>query len=690
MRLVLSLFFRVALVMGVVLSPLFGLCRAQTDGDTADDATDFTKFSLEQLKDVVIISASKKPEALSDVAAAVYVITREDIRRSGVTSIPEALRLAPGVHVARISATEWAINIRGLNGKFAQNLLVMIDGRSVYSHVFSGVFWDTQDTVIEDIDRIEVIRGPGAAVWGANAVNGVINIITRQAAQTKGWQTVALAGNKEQSASVRYGGTLSDTGGDYRAYAKFFNRGALGDVELLAQADATDPNEAQSSDNWRSGRGGFHIDLTPDHGLAENSPDSFTIQGEAYSNRYDTEFESSSIVLQGAHTDRSLKSGNSEALGWHLLGRWQHSLAADSETVLQLYYDHTQKDYDPASGHVNTADLDFRHRLRLAERHEVVWGLEYKYISDAFTRSDTIEMDPSDLDQNQWSTFIQDEIRVVPDRLTFIAGSKFEYNEFTGLEIQPSFRALYTPDPLYSVWAAVSRAVRVPSRLELHSRTSDSILLQDLDADTPVEVTTRGNSGLQSEKLTAYELGARFSPTPTVWIDTAVFFNDYHELINLELSDSDPSANYYQLVYENSSSGQAYGVEVALDWKVVDTWLLGASYTYLHTLIEENDIDDPDIAELISQDSNPQHSFSIRSNLDLTPRIDVDLWLRYVGRLPERDIDSYTVLDARLAWRPRPELELSLVGQNLLESEHSEFSTLEVERSIYAKIDWKF
>lgn len=690
MRFLWSLFFRVALVVGVALSPPFGVCHAQTGDDTVDDATDFTKFSLEELKDVVIVSASKKPEALSEVAAAVHVITREDIRRSGVTSIPEALRLAPGVHVARISATDWAINIRGLNGKFAQNLLVMIDGRSVYTHVFSGVFWDIQDTMIEDIDRIEVIRGPGAAVWGANAVNGVINIITRKAAQTKGWQTVALGGSKEQSASVRYGGTLGEQGADYRAYAKFFNRGALDDVGLLAQGDSTDPNDARSSDNWRSGRGGFRIDLTPDHGLPADSADFFTVQGETYSNRYDTEFERASIVFPGAHTGQSLQTGTSEAVGWHLLGRWQHSLAADSETVLQLYYDHTQKDYDPASGHVNTADLDFQHRLRIGERHEVVWGLEYKYISDAFNQSDTIEMSPSDMDQNQWSTFIQDEIQVIPDRLTFTAGSKFEYNEFTGLEIQPSIRALYTPNPLYSVWAAVSRAVRVPSRLELHSRTSDAIFLPDLDAETPFEITTHGNSGLESEKLTAYEVGVRITPTPTVWIDTAVFFNDYSELINLEVSERNLSEHYYHFVYENTSSGEAYGLEMTLDWKPADNWLLGASYTYLHTLIEENDIDDPDIGKLISQDSNPQHSFSVRSSLDLTPQIDIDLWLRYVGRLPEREIDSYTVLDARLAWRPTPDLELSLVGQNLLESEHSEFSTLEVERSIYAKVDWKF
>jgi iron complex outermembrane recepter protein len=661
----------------------------ETDLGNSGDSTDFTEFSLEELKDVVIVSASKKPEMVSNTAAAVYVITQEDIRRSGVTSIPEALRLAPGVHVARITATDWAINIRGLNSQFAQNLLVLIDGRSVYTHVFSGVFWDIQDTVLDDIDRIEVIRGPGAAIWGANAVNGVINIITKRAEQTQGGQAVVLGGSQEQLASVRYGSTL-DNQAYYRAYAKFFNRGDLSDVTTNLDNQTSDPNDAQSSDNWRSGRGGFRLDMEPGHGLPESSSDSFTLQGEVYRNRYDKEFQRRSIIFPGAAPLQTNETSTSEAVGWHLQGAWQHTIASDSATTLQIYHDYTDKDYDPGSGRVNTTDLDFQHHLTLNGRHEFVWGFEYKNINDEFDDSANISMSPSDLSQNFWSVFVQDEIVLQPKRWTLILGSKFENNEFTGLEIQPSIRALYKPDELVSAWAAVSRAVRVPSRLELHGQTSDMVELPDINPSAPVEVVTHGNDDLEPESLIAYELGMRLKPKPTLWLDTALFYNYYEDLIGLELISSDLANNRYNLGYGNNTSGQAYGLETALDWRATTNWLLGASYTYLHSLIKENRVQDPTLSALIARGSNPRHSFSIRSYLDVTPDIDFDLWFRYVGRLPERNIDSYTVLDARLAWRVRPDVELSLVGQNLLESGHSEFSSLEIERSIYGKIDWKF
>jgi iron complex outermembrane recepter protein len=671
---------------------LFLPCRvwaAAPDSEKSGEATDFTEFSLEELKDVVIVSASKKPEMVSNTAAAVYVITQEDIRRSGVTSIPEALRLAPGVHVARITATEWAINIRGLNSQFAQNLLVLIDGRSVYTHVFSGVFWDIQDTVLDDIDRIEVIRGPGAAIWGANAVNGVINIITKRADQTQGGQAVVLGGSQEQSASVRYGGTL-DNQAYYRVYGKFFNRGDLSDVTTNLDSQSSDPNNAEPSDNWRSGRGGFRVDMEPGHGLPEGSANSFTLQGETYRNRYDKEFQRSSIIFPGVATNQGDGSSTSEAMGWHLQGTWQHTIASDSATKLQIYHDYTNKDYDPGSGHVHTTDLEFQHHLTLAKRHAFVWGLEYKNINDQFDDSANISMNPADLSQNLWSVFLQDEIALQPKRWTLIIGSKFEHNEFTGMEIQPSIRALYKPDEVVSVWAAVSRAVRVPSRLELHGQTTDQVELPDVNPNAPVEVVTHGNSDLDPESLIAYELGLRLKPKSTLWIDTSLFYNSYDDLIGLELIDSDLANNRYDLGYANNTSGQAYGMEMALDWKATDKWLLETTYTYLHSLIKENKVDDPTLAALITKGSNPRHSFSIRSYYDVTPDIDFDLWFRYVGRLPERNIDSYTVLDARLAWRVRPKVELSLVGQNLLESGHSEFSSLEIDRSIYGKIDWKF
>ena len=408
--------------VSMLLSPEMGW-TAGSDPANSEDSTDFTAFSLEELKDVVIVSASKKPEIVSNTAAAVYVITQEDIRRSGVTSIPEALRLAPGVHVARITATEWAINIRGLNSQFARNLLVLIDGRSVYTHVFSGVFWDIQDTVLNDIDRIEVVRGPGAAVWGANAVNGVINIITKKAAQTQGGETVVLAGSQEQLASVRYGGTLKNQA-YYRVYGKFFNRGDLSDVSVDLDSQSGNPNDAESSDNWRSGRGGFRLDMEPGHGLSESSSNSFTLQGETYKNRYDKEFERRSIIFPGLASLQNNGNSTSEAVGWHLQGTWQHAMASDSATTLQIYHDYAKKDYDPGSGRVNTTDLEFQHHLTLGGNHAFVWGLEYKNINDEFEESANISMTPSNLSQNFWSASLQDEITIQPQRLSLIIGSK--------------------------------------------------------------------------------------------------------------------------------------------------------------------------------------------------------------------------------------------------------------------------
>ena len=686
MRASVLIFMNLLVMVCVSVLPPLGRVSIAADNQSQSEPLDFTKFSLEELKTVEIISASKRPEVVWDAASAVYVITQEQIRRSGATSIPEALRLAPGVHVARISATAWAVNIRGLNNQFAENLLVLMDGRSVYTHVFSGVFWDVQDTVMEDIERIEVIRGPGAALWGSNAVNGVINIITKNAYETQGGEAVALVGSEEQIASLRYGGKLGQQT-SYRVYGKFFNRGELNSVAGSLTGATSNP---QSSDNWRSGRAGFRLDTAPANDVPTAGANTFSLQGVAYRNRYDKEFERRSILFPTAPTSQGLQTDDSEATGFYLLGRWQHAFSSDSNTSLQFYFDHAEKDYDPASGKVNTADLDFQHQLTVAKYHDIVWGLQYRFISDEFRKSTNFSMDPLDLNQNLWSAFIQDRIQLAPDLLTLTVGSKFEHNEFTGLEIQPSLRLMYTPLQQLALWTAVSRAVRNPSRLELHGRISDELFLPAIDPDVPVMVNIQGNADLDAEKLTAYEFGLRLMPKPSLWFDVALFYNDYDDLIGLEQISGTPPTGPYDLTYANNTTGRAYGVEVAADWQVTPKWRLGSTYTYLNTQIDKNLVDDPNIAVLVSEGVNPRNVISIRSFLFVTPQIDFDLALRFVGSLPERNIDSYTVMDARLAWRPFPKLELSIVGQNLLEEGHAEFSTLEVQRSVYGKIDWHF
>lgn len=646
------------------------ICYADTDEVPDRPKPDFTKFSLEELKNVEIVSVSKKLEKVSEVPAAVFVITQKDIRRSGATSIPEALRLAPGVHVARITSTDWAINIRGLNDEYANNLLVLIDGRSVYSHIYSGVFWDIQDTVMEDIERIEVIRGPGAAIWGANAVNGVINIITKHAQKTQGTEAVFVGGSEEQSASVRYG---SDFRKDdyYRVYGKFFNRGELSGVVDALENDyiSNRSNNVLESKEWRSGRAGFRMDLSPGQGLPENAANTYTVQGELYRNRYDKE-------LKPTLTDTS------EAGGGHLLARWQHKMSEESETALQCYYNNDQKDYDPGSGRVHTTNVDFQHRFSFNNRNDIIWGLEYKYITDEFANTDSVRLDPKEKDQHFVSTFIQDDFILTPDQLTLTIGSKFEHNQITGLEIQPSLRMRYTPNSIHSFWAAISRAIRVPSRIEF-----DGTEYKQLESSTGenAEVTLNGNDQLTSEKLIAFELGHSWQPNNQIWFNTALFYNDYNDLIGNELVRIErrpDSLDRYWLIYKNNKNGRAYGLEIASDWQVRDTTLLSFSYTYLH-----NDINQ---SEWFSDSGAPRNMISMRSLWDLTPKLDFDLWLRYVDNVPEKKVSSYTTLDARLAYRVNDKIELAVVGQNLFEDGHQEFSELEVDRSIYAKIDWQF
>ena len=672
----------VVLIMCILaMDPLMPNCHGDDQNSAGDTLPDFTKFTIEELKNVEIVSVSKKPEKLSEVAAAVFVITQEDIRRSGVTSIPEALRLAPGVHVARITSTDWAINIRGLNDRFANNLLVLIDGRSVYTPVFSGVFWDVQDTVMEDIERIEVIRGPGATLWGANAVNGVINIITKQAKKTQGWQVSALGGNKEGIGSVRYGGTL-DKEIHYRTYVKYFNRGRLAGI-------VEDDSVVQPTSDWQSGRGGFRIDWEPGKASAMDLKNSLTLQGEAYKNKYNTKIDRVSLSPPFS----ILESDTSKAFGGHLLGRWRHTFSKTSDTILQFYYDHAEKDYDPSSGRVDTIDLDFQHRFNVFERHDIVWGLGYRFISDKFDNTFEIHMDPDHLNQHLLSAFVQDEIQLTPDRLTLILGSKFEHNDFTGFEVQPSLRILWTPEKRHAVWGAISRAVRVPSRLEHDVRTNEFVTPATLPE--PATIVTLGNNNLVSEDLVAFELGYRVQPISTLWFNTTVFYNDYDELIGLKSGDqyleNEPSPHYIiPLQYDNNLTGEAYGLEVAADWQAIQQWRLKASYAYLHTKIHGDSTGADDLTELFFMKSNPRNQFSVRSLFDITKQLEFDLWLRYVGSLPEINVDHYTTIDARLAWRPIKNIELSVVGQNLFEKGHPEYYSLEIERSVYGKLVWSF
>ncbi len=670
---------------------LFGLLpalllHALTVGGVAAEPApeDLMALSLDELVGLEVTSVARKSQKLSTAAAAIFVISAEDIRRSGVTTIPEALRLAPGLEVARIDANKWAVSSRGFNGRFANKLLVLIDGRSVYTPLFSGVFWDVQDTLLEDIDRIEVIRGPGAALWGANAVNGVINIITRPAEDTQGFLAGAGAGDRERGfGALRYGGAL---GGDahYRVYGKYFRRDSLA---TLSGEDG--------ADDWAMLRGGFRIDW-------ENRDHCFwTLQGEAYGGK---DGERVSVPdLQSATLSRSFDA-ETDLAGGFLLSRFRHLASATSESAVQLYYDLTDRSTDgPFDETRHTFDIDFQHRFAAGERQELIWGGGYRLTADDFDNGFTVSFAPERRTDHLLSAFVQDDIALRPERLYLILGSKFEYSSYSGLEIQPNARLAWTPRDGHTLWAAVARAVRTPSRAEEDVRLNQAALPASTSPPSPPTLMAFfGRDDRDAEELLAFEAGYRLQPLKRLSLDLAAFYNVYDDLFTFERGapfvESSPLPPHLvvPLLAANLMDGETYGAELAADWQAADWWMLRGAYTYLQMHLHSAGENLGPRTEAAEGDS-PHHQASLRSAMDLPGETELDLWLRFVDDLPGQGVGGYLSLAARFGWRPRPNLELSLVGQNLLDPRHPEFKSeqfssavTEVERSVYGKVSWRF
>ena len=470
-------------------------------------------MTIEELMNIQVYSVSRKLQRVQDSAAAVFVITGEDIRRSGATSIPEALRMAPGIDVARIDGNKWAITSRGFNSQFANKLLVLIDGRSVYTPLFSGVFWDVQDTLLEDVDRIEVIRGPGAALWGANAVNGVINILTKTAKQSQGGLLTAGAGNVENGfGGARVGGKRGDTL-FYKAYAKYFNR----DGGLDARGN-------EGSDQWNLLHGGFRLEWEP------SERGQFNVQGDIYGGKVGqrlTAADLSSPSLTRTFDERSDVSGG------NVLGRWTRKLTDGSEFRLQAYYDRTGRQIGEARLSQDIFDVDFQHRFRVGERQEILWGLGARMSRDRFEGGTMFVLDPVHGREHMFSGFVQDEIDLLPRLLRLTLGTKIEYNRHSDFEFQPNARLIWTPDPRHSLWGAVSRAVRTSSRADRDISIDIVVLPAGAPGNpfpAPLLVTVKGNPEFDSEKLIAYETGYRFRPTDRLSLDGTLFFNEYDKL----------------------------------------------------------------------------------------------------------------------------------------------------------------
>ena len=664
-------------------------CSAEdrTNGETHE----LLKLGLEDLMKVRVTTVSRDESTVGQSAAAVFVIDQEQIRRSGATALPELFRMVPGMSVASVDGNKWAVASRGFNNRFAKNLLVQVDGRTVYAPLTAGVFWDTVDYPLADIERIEVIRGSGASLWGANAVNGIINIVTKSSKDTQGGYVTAGGGNVLQSlGEVRLGGRLND-----HTTFRIFGKASNSDKQFSPDGDA--------HDQWWRASGGMRLDWQPDKSNLMTLDGGFTRSVAGADDRF--------ALKSGPPFGRNIPE-NEQRDSEHVLARWTHELNASSNMTLQAYWDRYQLIGESSyrNARWNTFDVDFQHQFQLGTRQKVVWGLGYRHISATLNNSGPdngfslswLENNPN---SETFSGFLQDEITIIPDRLTMTLGSKLEHNSFTGWEAQPSGRVLWTPTKRQSVWTAVSRAVRTPSF------TEDDAQLTLPAANPASRPTTRlvANRDLKPEEVLAYEFGYRVQATDKFSVDAAAFYNIYHDLrvtrANPALTRTVQGILLGASQFNNAMGGETYGAELSANWRITDWWQLRGSYSYvkmnLHgdqTLTNASRVSQ----ELGAEKSSPQQQVYLQSSWNIGRTVEVDLIGRYVDRLAgfnpsgiagvSDTVSDYVALDARLAWRPKKNLEFAVVGKNLLDSHHPEFGTnpfvrsplVEIRRSVYA------
>ncbi len=666
---------------GMVLCFWAGLLTA-TAADLAPTNTlsaRLAEMSIEQLVNVEVVSVNslfKKETPLDQAPAAVTVVTSDDLRRLGITEIPEALRMVPGLDVAQIDSHQWAISSRGFNGEFANKLLILEDGRTIYGPAYGGVNWGMQDMMIEDLDRIEVIRGPGASLWGANAVNGVVNILSKSAKDTQGLLVSASEGTEDNpSIAVRYGGQLA-TNLYYRVYGKGFNQNAL-----------VTSTGADANDDWNSVQGGTRLDWEP------SDDNKFTLQGSMYN---DFVHENENVVLlTPPYSTNSLVENHDS--GGNVLGRWTHQISAASSLSLQTYYDHFVQEQVGSKETQDAFDLDAQHRFPIGERNDIIWGLGYRYTAANFPPNFYLTWTPPEQHNQLYSAFVQDEVTLKPKLFTATVGSKFEHNDYTGFEVQPSVRLLWTPTDKQTVWAAVSRAVRTPSFYESGARVNYSVSsIPSPPNATPIGlVSLFGNPNAEAENLIAYELGYRIEATKQLSFDVAAFYNQYDKLLRFVTNSSyvqGPVVVFPQTI-ENAGSAETYGGELSAQWRVTDSWRLLAGYSLLCVDLHPN---------APAFQGNPENQFQLRSYLDLPWNLEFNAAGYYVDQqvaaagLGTTTIPAYFRLDLGLVWHPTKSLEIGVWGQNLTEDRHAEFPNLnssvqtEIPRSVNGRIIWTF
>jgi iron complex outermembrane recepter protein len=635
------------------------------------------QLSLEELSQIEVTTPSKEPTKVSQTAAAIYVLTGEDIRRSGATSIPEALRLVPGVEVARIDGSTWSIGIRGFGSDLTRSVLVLIDGRTVYTPLFAGTNWDVENTNMDDIDRIEVIRGPGGTIWGPNAVNGVINIITKDAKDTRGMLVSAGGGNVEQGfLNFRYGGGNGDDF-NYRVYGTGFTRGP------------EYHQDGRNFDDWRDGQVGFRMDWN------ENR-DAFTLQGDAYD-----EIAGKSVSATSYTSPYSqIIDGNALLSGENILGRWKRIFNDGNDIQLQVYYDRTDRRTPNYIEVRNTFDVDFLQRLRLPARQEVTWGLGARVdpVDDPVVVSG-LQFVPYKRTDYLGTAFVQDQVGLVDRRLSLIVGTKMLKTNFTGdVDFEPSARLLWTPSANQTIWAAFTHAIRTPSDSEENFYLLGYI--GTTPSGTPYFARFNPNPSFAPEQLNGYELGYRRVLGRKLYVDITGFYNHYHNLFSEDISgatylETDPEPVHFLLPaqFGNGLLGYTKGVEIAPEYRPANFWRLRGSYSFLHMNIGKspNSQDIGTAASIVG--SSPQHQATVQSAFDLTKRLQLDLTYRFVSALPAQGVPAYSTGDARFGWRLNRKLDLSFVGENLFQPWHVEYAgdpgpLVGIKRSVYAKLTW--
>jgi iron complex outermembrane recepter protein len=632
------------------------------------------ELSLEELGNVEVTTASRSPEQAWKTPAAVYVITQDDIQRSGVTTVPEALRLAPGVEVARIDSNKWSIGIRGFGSRLSRDVLVLVDGRTVYTTLLAGTYWEVQNVMIEDVDRIEVIRGPGATIWGPNAVNGVINIITKAPADTKGVMVSTRSGTLRQGGlDVRYGGSAGDV--DYRVYVMGYVRGPEYHIDR------------NNYDQWRAAQGGFRLDW------AANARDEITFQGDLYDEGAGETVSSVTYSPPGSRT----VEGTALLSGGNFLTRWTRKQGEGRDLQVQMYYDRTNRTEPNFADYRDTIDLDFVNHLRFT-RQQFSWGAGARFSRGTNpTIVSGLYFLPHTRTDQLWTAFFQDEIEVVPNRLVLSLGTKLLKTNYTGPQFQPSVRLLWTPNDKNTVWTAFTHAVRTPSAAERAFYLSGFIGTAN---GLPFFARFNANPNFRSEQLNGYEAGYRRLFTKTLYFDTALFFNHYNGLFSEDITgapfiEDTPAPTHILLPAEfgNGLLGTTKGIEVGPEWKPFKMWRVRATYSYVQMSIKKT-ANSQDIGSgPIVEGSSPKHEATLLSGLDLGKHFSFDATYRYVSQLNKLSVPAYSTADARFDWLPTSELKLSVVARNLLQPRHLEFASdpapnVAIKRSVYGQITW--